>query len=250
MDAKNIFRTWFIKNVRAFTLIELLVVIAIIAILMAILLPSMNLARMHAKRLVSASNMRQIGLAMNMYAEDNNGFFPETTHGLTGQSARKRSWIFTLKPYVSDVNEIRICPADPKRKERLANGLSSYVINEYIAVDNIDPFGRIVGTSYRNMFKLKRPSETITTFVGAGNLSMSITSDHTHSRLWFLPAPNVPWNVIRKDIQPDRYCISRSDDNTSGSSLYLYADSRAETIKAKVLKEMADRFKNFAEPPD
>lgn len=235
---------------RAFTLIELLVVIAIIALLLAILLPSMNMARMHAKRLASASNMRQIGLAINMYAEDNNGFFPETTHGLTGQAARKRSWILTLSPYVSDVNEIRICPADPKRKERLANGLSSYVLNEYIAVDNVDPFGRIVGSSYRNMHKLKRPSQTITTFVGADNLSVSVTSDHTHSRLWFLPAPNVPWNAIRKDIQPDRYCISQSPDNTSGSSLYLYADSRVETIKAKELKELADRFENFAKPPD
>lgn len=238
------------KNMRAFTLIELLVVIAIIALLLAIFLPSMNLARTHAKRLVSASNMRQIGLAMQMYAEDNSGFFPETTHGLTGQAARRRSWIFTLKPYVSDVNEIRICPADPKRKERLANGLSSYVLNEYIAVDNVDPFGRVIGSSYRNMYKLKRPSKTITTFVGADNLSASITSDHTHSRLWFLPAPNVPWNTIRKDIQPDRYCISRSEDNTSGSSLYLYADSRADNIKAKELKEMADRFENFAKPPD
>jgi len=238
------------KNGLAFTLIELLVVIAIIALLLAILLPSMNLARTHAKRLVSASNMRQIGLAMQMYAEDNSGFFPETTHGLTGQAARKRSWIFTLSPYVSDVNEIRICPADPKRKERLSNGLSSYVLNEYIAVDNIDPFGQIVGSSYRNMYKLKRPSQTITTFVGADDLSVSMTSDHTHSRLWFLPHPNVPWNAIRKDIQPDRYCISRSQDNTSGSSLYLYADSQVETIKAKDLKEMADRFENFAKPPD
>jgi len=226
------------------------VVIAIIALLLAILLPSMNLARTHAKRLVSASNMRQIGLAIHLYAEDNNGFFPETTHGLTGNKAMKRSWIFTLKPYVSDVNEIRICPADPKRKERLANGLSSYVLNEYIAVDNIDPFGRIVGSSYRNMYKLKRPSQTITTFVGADNLSVSITSDHTHSRLWFLPAPNIPWNAIRKDIQPDRYCLSKSLDNTNGSSLYLYADSRVDTIKAKELKEIADKYENFAKPSD
>jgi prepilin-type N-terminal cleavage/methylation domain-containing protein len=239
-----------IKNAQAFTLIELLVVIAIIALLLAILLPSMNLARMHAKRIASASNMRQIGLALQLYAEDNRGFFPETTHGLTGQAARKRSWIFTLSPYVGDVNEIRICPADPKRKERLANGFSSYVLNEYIAVDNIDPFGRIIGTSYRNMFKLKRPSETITTFIGADDLSVSITSDHTHSRLWFLPTPNVPWNTIRKDIQPDRYHTNTTPDNTSGSSLYLYVDSRVETIKAKELKEMADRFENFAKPKD
>jgi len=239
------------KTERGFTLIELLVVIAVIAVLMGILLPSLSMARMHAKRVVSTSNLRQIGLAMELYTQDNQGFFPETSHGLTGtQAVRQRSWIFTLKPYVGDVNEIRICPADPHREERLAQNTSSYVMNEYIAVDAVNPFGGTVGKSYRNAFKLKRPPQTITTFVGADDLSAALTSDHTHSRLWFLPAPNVPWDTLREDIQPDRYAGRRANDNTKGSSLYLYADSHVENLRAPIVKEWADQGHDFAKPPD
>lgn len=237
------------KTERGFTLIELLVVIAVIAVLMGILLPSLNQARLHAKRTASAGNLRQLGLAIELYAQDNQGFFPETSHGLSGQAARQRSWVFTLSPYLGDVNEVRVCPADPQRKERLEYPTSSYVMNEYIAVDTVDPFGRRVGLSFRNKYKLKRPSETITVFVGADGLSAALTSDHTHSRQWFLPAPNVPWDTLRKDIQPDRFAGRQAADNSKGSSLYLYGDSRVENLKAQTVKDMADDFEDFSKPP-
>jgi prepilin-type N-terminal cleavage/methylation domain-containing protein len=237
------------RAIRGFTLIELLVVIAVIAVLMGILLPSLSAARTHAKRLASASNLRQIGLAMEMYTQDNRGFFPESSHGLTGQAIRQRSWVFTLSSYLADVNEVRLCPADPKRNERLAGSTGSYVMNEYIAVDTVDPFGRTTGPSYRNKYKLKRPSETITVFVGADDLPTALTSDHTHSRLWFLPAPNVPWDTLRHDIQPDRYGGRKTEDNTLGSSLYLYADSHLENLRAQTVKAWADEWEDFAQPP-
>ena len=55
---------------RAFTLVELLVVLAIIAILTAILLPALSQARHQARRAACAANLRQVGVAIHMYADD------------------------------------------------------------------------------------------------------------------------------------------------------------------------------------
>jgi prepilin-type N-terminal cleavage/methylation domain-containing protein/prepilin-type processing-associated H-X9-DG protein len=61
---------------KVFTLIELLVVVAIIAVLVAMLLPSIQKVRKRAKILTCGSQMRQIGIALYAYAGANNDFFP------------------------------------------------------------------------------------------------------------------------------------------------------------------------------
>jgi prepilin-type N-terminal cleavage/methylation domain-containing protein/prepilin-type processing-associated H-X9-DG protein len=64
------------KKQKGFTLIELLVVIAIIALLLSIILPSLSKAKEYARKVICANNQRQCGMAVRIYAEQNNGVFP------------------------------------------------------------------------------------------------------------------------------------------------------------------------------
>ncbi|NBB78650.1 MAG: prepilin-type N-terminal cleavage/methylation domain-containing protein, partial [Verrucomicrobia bacterium] len=130
-----------LRKQSGFTLIELLVVIATIALLGAILVPSLRSARLSAQQAQCASNLRQLGAALLLYASTNNNQLPETSH----TAAVGQSWIYTLDEYLGNSDEVRICPVDPKGDERLAAGGTSYILNSFLFVPRLDPFGQPMG---------------------------------------------------------------------------------------------------------
>lgn len=92
-----------------FTLIEILVVVAIIALLVAILLPSLARARWQARLVACEGNLHDLGHGMMMYAETQKGFFP-----LTNSSASD-SFYALYKARLLKQTEVIICPATENR---------------------------------------------------------------------------------------------------------------------------------------
>src|SRR6185295_17760709 len=80
-------RPWHSRQVGGFTLVELLVVIAIIAILAALLLPAITQAKLRAQRIACVNNLREVGLAFHMFANDHRGRLPMQVPANDGGSA-------------------------------------------------------------------------------------------------------------------------------------------------------------------
>lgn len=226
------------RNEKAFTLIELLVVIGIILMLAALALPVAGRINLNAQQAACASNLRQLGTAMMTYAAEHNQRLPETSH----TAAVGSTWIHTLAPYLDSVDEVRICPADPKGAERLAAGGTSYVLNSYLFVPQTDPFGNPIGDPTNNLLLIDNPARTMMAFIISDAQSVGESSDHTHSSGW------TSWSAVTQDIAPDRFTANPAGDHSSGSANYLYADGHVEKHDAAAIKQRIEAGENIAEP--
>jgi prepilin-type N-terminal cleavage/methylation domain-containing protein/prepilin-type processing-associated H-X9-DG protein len=123
---------------QAFSLVELLVVIAIITMLMGISLPSLQKVKERAKAAVCVSNMRQIGFAAELYADNSDLFIPRGTTGSTAP------WFQLFMPYLDqrpindDYRNVKIyrCPSYPDKQQTVC-----YVVNGWAFSSESDMTG-------------------------------------------------------------------------------------------------------------
>jgi len=215
-----------------FTLLEALVVITILVVLAALVLPLMSRAAMSANSVKCTSNLRQIGTAMLLYATDNAGVLPASTH-----SARvAESWIYEIADYLDDVDQVRVCPADPaKRKKRIIEQKgTSYALNDLVFDDAI----------YYQIHRIPFRSRTLLAFILSEDRPPSRTNDHIHGDQWSA------WKFALNDVEVDRHRNgARAQDRLKGSANYLFADGHVENIPASSFKDFFDRGINPAAVP-
>ena len=133
---------WFMHG---FTLIELLVVIAIIALLVSILLPSLNKAKSLAKTVICQMGMKHAGLGFALYTNDNDGTMPiqipEGPMGSGGLEYRQAnhspdSWTYKLQPYLDikkwDEATLLICPVTELSSTPPNTSPSSMIMTSYL----------------------------------------------------------------------------------------------------------------------
>ena len=226
-------------NRAAFTLIELLVVVAIIALLISILLPSLNAARDQARMLKCSANLSAVGKSLHFYADEYSDYVPRGIWKLDKNSTNAEFYWETLWEFLglpdarTEDDKLRELPeagvlncpsfklpSKPAKSESINSPLfiewrraRSYAVNDEIQPrgSSTDRFGRISETYPQPLLKIdgvRRPSEACYMADTGGSMddSTSYYRDSQLSRrdvaMMFDPVPEGDWGDITNQQDP------------------------------------------------
>jgi len=213
-------------NLRGFTLIELLVVIAIIALLLSILVPSLHRAKAAARRVVCSHNLRQVGLAVDMYTHDHGSYYPCTQDPVSTNPPywlwMGRGWRKWVQPYLSSIVDpnnpsVLLCPADRTDPAKFESTSYSYSMAFYHSPEQIDAIDDR-SLTYSNPKPSIRQGVTEVAFPSAKILIGEWTSNH-------------------ETIESDQgwWCWE-------GTRCFLFADGQVTFLKAQSIRPARDNL--------